>query len=171
MMWHLACLWYRSRLERYADGALGDRGARLVGGHLARCVGCSRRLAKLKRLGDLVRSASVAPGPDEPDWSAFWPGVRERIATGPVRPFSDPWWLPWWKPVWGHPRLATSTALAVALVAGAMFWPGGREVPPAYASPVVVQDVSADPRGTVMVYSNRDDVTVIWVFASDTSGE
>ena len=171
MMLGAACLWYRSRLERYVDSALGDRSMRLVAGHIASCAGCASSVAKLRQLGDLVRSASAAPGLDEPDWSGFWPAVRERITREPVRPFSDPWWLPWWKPVWGHPRLATSTALAASLIAVAVFWPGSREVPPAYASPVVVQDVSADPRGTVMVYSNRDDVTVIWVFASDTSGQ
>ncbi len=172
MMSRLACLWYRSRLERHVDGALGGRGARLVGGHVAGCARCARIVARLSRLRDIVRSASAVPGSDEPDWSGFWPAIRVRIASEPARPFRDPWWLPWWKPVWGHPRLATSTALAAALIAGAMFWPGGHEVPLAYASPVVVQDVSAvDPRGTVMVYSNRDDVTVIWVFASDTSGE
>lgn len=167
MMPRLACLWYRSRLEPYMDGALEGRAARAVGGHVERCACCRQIVERLARMRDLVRAAA---GIDEPDWSSFWPAVRARIAADPPRPIWDPWWLPWWKPVWGHPRLASSAALAGALLVSFMVWPGGRELPLASASPVVVQDVAvADPRGSVMVYSNRDQVTVIWVFASDPS--
>lgn len=115
----------------------------------------------------LLRSGVAAP--PEPDWSGLWPAIQRRIATEAPRPIQEPWWLPWWTPVWGHPRLATSGALAGALLLTFSFWPVNSEVT-ASGSPVVVQDVAAaDPRGTVMVYSNKDsDVTVIWVFAADT---
>jgi len=116
----------------------------------------------------LVRAA--APRPADPDWSAFWPVIRHRIQTEAPRPMRDAWWLPLWKPVWGHPRMATSAAMAGAVLLTLTLWPGGQEVTTALADSVTVQDVAAhDPHRSVMVYSNKGDVTVIWMFAADTS--
>jgi hypothetical protein len=111
------------------------------------------------------------PGP--PEWSGFWAGIERRIRVEQPRPMRDPWWLPVWKPFWGHPRLALASAVtglaAVALLT--TFHPIGQSRPPAaWAAPVMVQDAgTADPDGTVMVYSSPDqDVTVIWLFGSDS---
>jgi hypothetical protein len=111
--------------------------------------------------------------PPEPDWAGFWTAVRARIDTEPARPIREPWWLPFWKPVWGHPRVALATGLATVTLLSVPFWPVDEgEFLPAWAGPVMVQDVgTADPDGSVMVYSDSDrgserGVTVIWVFAS-----
>lgn len=167
----LGCLWNRSRLEAYADGALEGPAARAVSGHVERCAACQATVEHLTRLRHLVSAETV--GGDEPDWSGFWPAVRGRIASERPRPVTEAWWLPFWKPIWGHPRLATVTAALAASLVAFSFWPGEEgEVPVAWAGPVVVQDVStADPDGSVMVYHTPErDVTVIWVFASDVGG-
>ncbi len=77
----------------------------------------------------------------------------------------ESWWVPFWKPIWGHPRLAFGGMLMMVLVTAFTFWPVDDA---AFASPVSVQDVSADdPQRSVMVYSSRTHgVTVIWVFGS-----
>ena len=158
-----SCLWYRSRLEAHAAGRLEGRVARWVGRHVAGCQSCRRTVDVFTRVRALVRA--VAPRPAEPDWSGFWPAVRLRIETEVPRPFRDAWWRPLWKPVWGHPRVATSAAMAGALLFSVALWPAGHELAP--GAPVLVQDVAtSDPNGSVMVY-NKDDMTVIWVFAAD----
>ena len=49
--------------------------------------------------------------------------------------------------------------------------PNGDTLSYSLVQPVTVQDVgTGDPNRSVMVYSNKDDVTVIWVFAADTGG-
>ncbi len=167
----LGCLWNRSRLEAYADGALEGRAARAVSDHVAGCPACQATVEHLTRLRHLVSAEAV--GVDEPDWSGFWPAVRRRIASERPHPVTEAWWLPFWKPIWGHPRLATVTAALAASLLTFSFWPGEEgEVPVAWAGPVVVQDVStADPDGSVMVYHTPErDVTVIWVFASEVGG-
>jgi hypothetical protein len=126
-------------------------------------------VARARELGRLVRGAAVSP--EEPDWTGFWEGVRARVAVEPARPMREGWWLPLWKPVWGHPRLATLSAAMAVLLLSFSLWPGrSGEVPLAWAGPVVVQEASTpDPDGTVMVYSTPErDVTVVWVFASDS---
>jgi len=170
----LACLWNRSRLERYADRSLSPSAARSVEAHLGRCHGCVHRVEQLVRLETLVRSA--VPDPAAPDWEGFWPAIRSRIVSEEPRPLRDPWWLPIWKPFWGHPRLAMGSVMAVVLAGVLLLWPlPGREgqVPLAWAGPVQVQDVgTSDPDGTVMVYSTADQaLTVIWLFPAATTSE
>ena len=163
-MWSLSCARVRPRLERHADGALGGRAERFVAGHLGRCAGCRTALEDLARLKASVRQES--PQVAEPDWSGFWVTVRTRIMSDEPRPVRESWWFPFWKPVWGHPRLAFGAVLLAVLVTAFTFWPADDA---AFASPVHVQDVSADdPERSVMVYSNRTHgVTVIWVFGSN----
>src|SRR6266446_2042835 len=147
----LGCLWSRPRLERLVDGALGPGMGRVTASHASRCGTCRAEMDRLRRLRALVQSAEVQAA--DPDWAAFWPAVRQRIAAERPAPVRDAWWLPYWKPVWGHPRVALGGLVVSSLAA-------------ALAAPVQVQDVStADPDRSVMVYSNPDDdVTVIWVF-------
>ena len=162
-MWSFRCAWVRSRFERHADGALGERGGRRVAAHLERCDRCRTISEDLGRLKAFVREE--CPQAAEPDWSGFWVTVRARIMSEEPRPVRDSWWVPFWKPVWGHPRLAFGGVLLAVLVTAFTFWPSDDA---AFASPVRVQDVSAgDPERSVMVYSSRaHGVTVIWVFGS-----
>ena len=163
-----SCLWHRSDLEAQAAGRLEERSARRVGRHVERCASCRRTVEQYARMRGLVRAGATRPV--DPDWSPFWTGVRLRIETEAPRPLRDAWWLPLWKPVWGHPRMATSAAMAGAVALTLTFWPVGQEVGTALADAVTVQDVgTSDPHRSVMVYSNKGDVTVIWVFAADTS--
>lgn len=167
------CFWNRRRLERHVDGALSARQARSVEGHLAGCEGCRGERDRLARLHALLQNS--LPAPADPEWSRFWSGVRTRIVREHPEPFREPWWLPIWKPFWGHPRLALGGVMAGVFALTLSFWPGGEVAVPgaAWASPVVVQDVSSsDPHRGVMVYSNPDhDVTVIWVFNPDQTDE
>lgn len=170
----LGCLWNRSKLERYADGALGPRMTRSVRTHLGHCQACSDRVERAVHLETLVKSAVSVPA--DPEWSGFWAGIQSRILTEEPRPVRDPWWVPFWKPLWGHPRLAMGGAMAVVLAMLLSLWPlpdrEGR-VPVAWAGPVVVQDVgTTDPERSVMVYSTPDQaLTVIWLFTSDGASE
>jgi len=162
-MWGLTCAWVRSRLDRHADGALGERAGRFVAAHLGRCDACRAAADNLVRLKALVREES--PQVADPDWSGFWVTVKARIVSEAPRPVRESWWVPFWKPIWGHPRLAFGGMLMMVLVTAFTFWPVDDA---AFASPVSVQDVSADdPQRSVMVYSSRTHgVTVIWVFGS-----
>src|SRR5262249_1461641 len=101
----LACLWNRSRLERYVDQAPSPSVARSVKTHLERCRDCLHHVERLTRFGTLIKSA--LPEPVDPDWTGFWSGIQARISREEPMPVRrDPWWMPFWKPVWGHPRLA-----------------------------------------------------------------
>jgi hypothetical protein len=162
-MWSMSCALVRSRLEQHADGALGARAGRFVAAHLGRCDACRTASEDQVRLKALVLEAS--PQVAEPDWSGFWVTVRARIVSEAPRPVREAWWVPFWKPFWGHPRLAFGGMLMMVLVTAFTFWPADDA---AFASPVSVQDVSADdPERSVMVYSSRvHGVTVIWVFGS-----
>jgi anti-sigma factor RsiW len=168
-MFNPACLWIRSRLEPYADGALGPRLTRAIGAHLGHCPGCLARVEGHLQLRTFVKSAALDP--QEPDWTGFWPGIQAGLRRGEPRPLRDPWWVPLWRPFWGHPRLALGGVMAAALAGVLSLWPGGdSQIPAAWAGPVVVQDVGTpDPDRTVMVYSTPDHaLTVIWLFPPDT---
>jgi anti-sigma factor RsiW len=169
-MRRLACLWNRSRLERYTDGALTPRRRSGVARHLGRCPGCRREAERLAALRALVRSAGASAAPD---WTGFWPSVRTRILSEAPEPMGQPWWRPIWNPVWAHPRLAAGGVLAAALAVALTLWPIGEPQPPrAWAGPVLVQNVgTSDPGSSVMVYSSQDHgVTVIWLFKAPDPG-
>jgi anti-sigma factor RsiW len=159
----LGCLWSRPSLERLVDGALGPRMTRMAASHTSRCGECRAEADRLRRLRALVQSAEMPLA--DPDWAAFWPAVRQRIAAERPAPVRDAWWLPYWKPVWGHPRVALGGLVVSSLAAALVLWPSPETTKAAMAA-VQVQDVSTtDPDRSVMVYSNPDDdVTVIWVF-------
>ena len=116
----------------------------------------------------MVRATALDPS--EPRWSSFWPTIRHRIETEAPRPFREAWWLPLWKPVWGHPRVATA-AMASAVIASVSLWSAGGDVTTAaLVEPITIQDVATgEPNRSVMVYANKDDVTVIWLLAADTT--
>jgi anti-sigma factor RsiW len=169
-MLRLGCLWNRSRLERYVDGALGNHSARRVESHLAHCPACLARTESARRIRVLVHAAS--PDPVQPDWSGFWPVVHARILRERPKPVRDAWWLPLWSPFWGHPRIAVGGVVAAGLILTLSLWPASdNQSSVAWAGPVVVQDVSTpDPDRSVMVYSVPDQaLTVIWLFSADGS--
>ena len=75
----LGCLWSRPRLERLVDGVLGPRMGHVTASHASRCGHCRAEMDRLRRLRALVQSAEVQVA--DPDWAAFWPAVRQRIAA------------------------------------------------------------------------------------------
>src|SRR5260370_34779271 len=160
----LGCLWSRPRLERLVDGALGPRMGRVAFAHASRCADCRAEMDRLRRLRVLLQSVETQVA--DPDWAAFWPAVRQRIAAERPAPVRDAWWLPYLKPVWGHPRVALGGLVGSSLAAALVLWPSPETTKAAMAAPVQVPDAStADPDRSVMAYSNPDDdVTVIWVF-------
>jgi hypothetical protein len=115
----------------------------------------------------MIRSSLPEEAP--PDWGGFWPGIESRILSEPPRPVRDAWWLPVWRPVWSHPRMALGGAAAACGLLLWAIWPVPDGEPPvAWGGRVAVQAVhTADPDGSVMVYSSPDHPTVIWVFGSD----
>jgi len=165
-----SCLWNRSRVERFADGALGPRASRSVQAHLSHCTDCLRRMERQVELSALVKSFVAEPEP--PDWTGFWPSIQARLLREKPKPIRDPWWIPLWRPLWGHPRLALGGVMITVLVVALSLWPlPGAERPTAWAAPVVVQDVTTpDPERAVMVYSTPDQaLTVIWLFPSEAA--
>jgi hypothetical protein len=104
--------------------------------------------------------------PAEPDWTGFWQGVvrgiEDRRDARPVEVPNRRWWQTTWRP-----RLALGGVLAAMLVAVGMWQlaPGPR---PSEAGVLVTSAHTEDPRGTVMVYSTKEqDVAVVWVFGLD----
>jgi anti-sigma factor RsiW len=155
------CYRNRRRLGAYLDEALDQETARSTAAHLASCGGCQREAGELRRLRGLLQSSLV---PAEPDWTGFWQGVvrgiEDRRELRPV-PARRGWWDAAWRPRWALGALA-------ALVMAVGVWqltPGPR---PSEAGVVVTSASTEDPRGTVMVYSTREqDVAVVWVFGLD----
>jgi anti-sigma factor RsiW len=175
------CWLVRRRLGAYQDGELSPGTRIRVASHVRRCEGCGQELAALGRLRTAL--GSDVTDPSEAVWTAFWPQVRDRIAT--PAPIPEPAWQQVWSAVAARPR----PALAPALVAGALAvlavvapWqrapqhppastsaPGGLEVAsvqPAALEQVMIQSIETDdPDVPVMVYeSPESDVTVLWVF-------
>src|SRR5260370_38351118 len=109
----LGCLWSRPRLERLVDGALGSRMGHVTASHASRCGDCRAEMDRLRRLRALVQSAEGQVA--DPDWAAFWPAVRQRIAAARPAPARDAWWPPYWKPLRGHPRGALAAPVAPCL--------------------------------------------------------
>ena len=155
----LTCYRTRRRIGAYLDGALDQETARSTGAHVASCGGCQREAGELRRLRGLLQGALT---PAEPDWTGFWQGVvrgiEDRREARPV-PVSRRWWQTAWRPRW-----ALGGAFAALLIAvGVWQWaPGAR---PSEAGVLVTSASTEDPRGTVMVYSTKEqDVAVVWVF-------
>jgi anti-sigma factor RsiW len=176
MMLSPVCWLIRKRLDAFHDAELGSVARAKTEAHLSRCPACAEELAVLGRLHAAV--AMEAPELPEARWGAFWPQVRDRIATAP--PESLPGRATWW-PSLGPWRLALGSGLAAAalgiLAVLAPWQPEPqRPQPPVTAktlapSAPAIQTVriesleTADPRSSVMVYNNPEsEMTVIWVF-------
>jgi anti-sigma factor RsiW len=155
----LTCYRTRRRIGAYLDGALDQGAAQSTATHLASCGSCQREAGELRRLRGLLQSTF---SPAEPDWTGFWQGVvrgiEDRKHARPAPPVRR-----WWQEAW-RPRWAVGGALAFLLVAAGLWQlaPGPR---PSEAAVVVTSARTEDPRGTVMVYSTKEqDVAVVWVF-------
>jgi anti-sigma factor RsiW len=158
----LTCYLTRRRIGAYLDGALDQETARSTATHLASCGGCQREAGELRRLRGLLQQALT---PASPDWTGFWQGIvrgiEDRRDVRPV-PVSRHWWDAAWRPRW-----ALGAALAAVLVAVGV-WRLAPGPAPSEASVVVTSASTEDPRGTVMVYSTKEqDVAVVWVFGLD----
>ena len=188
------CWLNRRRLGGYRDGELpsGDRAR--VEAHLRGCARCSQELAALDRLHRALTVDVVAP--PEGVWTAFWPQVRDRIATEVGR--SEPVRRSLWGPGLARPRLGFAPALAagalavlavvapwqraphelsapVALPGGvepASLQTGGVQTAGLDQDQVVIQSIETeDPDVPVMVYASPEsDVTVLWVFGLPRTG-
>jgi anti-sigma factor RsiW len=159
----LTCYRTRRCIGAYLDGALDQGTAESTAAHLASCGSCQQQAGELRRLRSLLQGALAAP---EPDWTGFWQGIvrgiEDRREGRPPLVVQRRWWQTEWRP-----RLAIGGALA-ALLVGVGVWqlmPGPR---PSEAAVLVTSAHTEDPRGTVMVYSTREqDVAVVWVFGLD----
>jgi anti-sigma factor RsiW len=181
------CWLIRRQLGGYRDGELSPGAQRRADAHLQGCDRCSRELAALDRLHRAL-TLDVA-GPPEAVWTAFWPQVRDRIATPATR--LEPVRRSLWGPATAHPRLGFAPALAagaLAVLAVVAPWQraphespaptpvgGGPEVAssqPTGLDQVVIQSIETeDPDVPVMVYASPEsDVTVLWVFGLPRTG-
>lgn len=159
----LTCFRTRRRIGAYLDGALAGGAAEATARHLSGCAACQREAEALRGLRAMLRRAlSPAPGPSEPDWAGFWPGIVRGIegARGGHPPRVETAIRKWW---W-NPRWALGgAALAIAILSFSLW----QAMPDLLTSdpPVIVSSAhTEDPNGTVMVYSGREkDVTVVWV--------
>ena len=181
------CWLIRRQLGGYRDGELSSGARRRVEAHLPGCEHCSRELGVLNRL-HTVLTLDVAD-PPEAVWTAFWPQVRDRIATDGGRP--EPVRRSLWGPGLARPRLGYAPALAagaLAVLAVVAPWAPRYESPaPAVTAgletasvqptgldqdQVVIQSIETeDPDVPVMVYASPEsDVTVLWVFGLPRTG-
>jgi anti-sigma factor RsiW len=181
------CWLIRRQLGGYQDGELSPGARHRVAAHLQGCERCSRELGTFDRLHTAL--ALDVADPPEAVWTAFWPQVRDRLATGASDP--EPVRRSLWGPGTVRPRLGFAPALAagaLAVLAVVAPWQraphelsapapvaGGPESPgsqPAGLDQVVIQSVETeDPDVPVMVYASPEsDVTVLWVFGLPRTG-
>ena len=188
------CWLNRRRLGGYRDGELLSGPRARVEAHLQGCARCSRELAGLDRLH---RALTVnVMDPPEAVWTAFWPQVRDRIATEVGRP--EPVRRSLWGPGLTRPRLGFAPALAAGALAVLAVVAPWQRAPHELSAPttvtgglepaslqtsgvqtagldqdqVVIQSIETeDPDVPVMVYASPEsDVTVLWVFGLPRTG-
>ena len=127
--------------------------------HLTSCEACQKEADQFRRLHTLLqRTAAAAP---EPDWTGFWPGVVRGVQDAKRAPAARPRRAFW------QARWALGSAVAAILMSVGVWQmiPG----PATMDVGVIVSSArTEDPRGTVMVYSNKEqDVAVVWVLGLD----
>ena len=156
----LKCYRTRHRLSAFLDGALDEATTRSTVAHLTSCQACQKEADQFRRLQAMLQRTAAATR--EPDWTGFWPGVVRGVqdakrAPAPARPRRAFW----------QPRWALGSAVAVVLMSLGVWQmiPG----PATMDAGVIVSSArTEDPRGTVVVYSNKEqDVAVVWVLGID----
>ncbi len=155
----LKCYRTRQRLSAFLDGVLDEAPTRSTVAHLTSCEACQKEADQFRRLHALLqRTAAAAP---EPDWTGFWPGVVRGVQDAKRAPAARPRRAFW------QPRWALGSAVAAVLMSLGVWQmiPGPATVD---AGVIVSSARTEDPRGTVMVYSNKEqDVAVVWVLGLD----
>jgi len=156
----LKCYRTRQRLSAFVDGALDEATTRSTVAHLTSCQACRREADQFRRLQAMLqRTAAATP---EPDWTGFWPGVVRGVQDAKRAPVASPPRRAFWQPRW-----ALGGAVAAVLMSLGVWQmipgPGTMD-----ASVIVSSARTEDPRGTVVVYSNKEqDVAVVWVLGID----
>jgi anti-sigma factor RsiW len=164
------------------DGELDNPLRREVASHIAGCVVCTRTLAALDRVQELVVQA-VSEQLEESDFANFWEGVVSKIDQ--QAPPSWRLWLQLWRerlrPVWspGAPVWAATTA-ALLVTTFLVFHPLSQEgvsPRPDPPPPVLVaandqaEIESLSATETVFLWNEPEsNATVIWV-GDDYDGE
>jgi anti-sigma factor RsiW len=117
LIWELAmkCEDCQKVLEEYFDGELGERAAREVGEHLAKCETCARAFEALKDEQNLYalyrREVEVTPML----WSGVAARIREETQLERAHPISR--WLTALKELFGTPRLSPALTFALLILA------------------------------------------------------
>lgn len=156
----LKCYRTRQRLSAFLDGALDEATTRTTVAHLTSCEACQKEADQFRRLQALLRrTAAAAP---EPDWTGFWPGVVRGVQDAKRAPVASPrrgFWVPRW-------ALGGAVAAVLMTLGVWQMIPGPTVMDD--AGVIVSSARTEDPRGTVMVYSNKEqDVAVVWVLGLD----
>ena len=156
----LTCYRTRQRLSAFLDGALDEAATRSTVAHLTSCDACQKEADQFRRLHALLQRTAAAVR--EPDWTGFWPGVVRGVQDAKQAPAVRPRRAFW------QPRWALGGALAAVLMSLGVWQmvPGPTTMDD--AGVIVSSARTEDPRGTVMVYSNKEqDVAVVWVLGLD----
>jgi len=157
------------------DGELDSPLRREIASHVAGCVVCTRTLAALGRVQELVVQA-ISEQVEESDFANFWEGVASKLD----QQASSSWrlWLQLWRerlrPAWvpGAPAWAATTA-ALLVTTFLVFHPPA----PSDPAPTVlagndqaeIESLSASE--TVFLWNESEsNATVIWV-SDDNDGE
>jgi hypothetical protein len=150
--------------------------------HVAGCVVCTRTLAALGRVQELVVQ-TLSEQVEETDFSDFWEGVTSKIdqeAPPSWRLWLELWreklWLTWspGAPVWA----ATAAALLVVSLLSSRILPPGKSVPvPPEPPPAVLaaneqaEIESLSSTETVFLWNEPEsNATVIWVSDDNEGG-
>lgn len=169
------------RSERFIalfhDGELDGPLRREMMSHIAGCILCTRALAAVARIQELVFQ-TISDQVEETDFSHFWDGVESKI----VHQDSPPWgvrlrlWFERWRLAW-PPATPAWAAAAVIMTTTALFLshtPPANDTTPVSSkppSPVLVakandqaQIESLSATATVFLWNEpENNATVIWV--------
>ncbi|MBM3307228.1 MAG: zf-HC2 domain-containing protein [Candidatus Eisenbacteria bacterium] len=168
----IGCYRFSRWLTAYADGELGERRARSVERHVARCARCARELDSIRASGRILSRVGV-PAATPERWNAFRRGLSQaldgvdreaRRATRP-RELRPP------EPAVRRPAFAFAVACAALVIAVAAVgqrgllsfgrWGGGNEC--------IVDSIETYAAGSTPMFFTSEDprMTVIWVFSEE----
>lgn len=143
------CRSFQALLVDAAVGALDAPSQERLDGHLAQCAECTRELAALRELPDLLRAAAV-PDPGE----EFWAGQRQAIGRA-IRNLPVPrprWQLAWLRDalrpqLWRYPA-----ALAASVLIALFVYRVAERVPTPPSSPPELQVATLDTGSLVALH-------------------
>ncbi|HKA53800.1 MAG TPA: hypothetical protein VKJ47_09075 [Candidatus Binatia bacterium] len=162
------------------DGELDSPLRREIASHVAGCVFCTRALAALERVQELVVQ-TISEQVEESDFSAFWGGVASKLD----RQAPSPWrlrlrvWREKLRPTWapGAPLWAATAATLLVTTLLLSHAPQGNlprvHEPPAtlLAANDEAQIESLSASETVLLWNEPEsNATVIWVSDDNDGG-